>query len=45
MENVSAINEKLSNLAAGSKEIAVKTVEIEELVERISTQMDEVIKN
>lgn len=45
MENVSAINEKLSNLVAGSKEIAVKTVEIEELVERISTQMDEVIKN
>lgn len=45
VENISTINEKLSNLAAGSKEIAVKTVEIEELVERISTQMDEVIKN
>lgn len=45
VENISRINEKLSDLATGSKEIAAKTVEIEELVERISGQMDEAIKN
>ncbi len=45
VENISRINEKLSDLASGSKEIAAKTVEIEELVERISGQMDEAIKN
>ena len=45
VENISRINEKLSDLATGSKEIAAKTVEIEELVERISGQMDEAIKS
>lgn len=45
VENISRINEKLSDLASGSKEIAAKTVEIEELVERISGQMDEAIKS
>lgn len=44
VENISRINEKLSDLAMGSKEIAAKTVEIEELVKRISGQMDEAIK-
>lgn len=44
VENISRINEKLSDLASGSKEIAAKTVEIEELVERISGQMDAAIK-
>ena len=45
VENISRINEKLSDLASGSKEIAAKTVEIVELVERISGQMDEAIKS
>ncbi|MBD5472876.1 MAG: 4Fe-4S binding protein [Lachnospiraceae bacterium] len=45
VENISRINEKLSDLATGSKEIAAKTIEIEELVERISGQMDEAIKS
>lgn len=45
VENIFRINDKLSDLASGSKEIAARTVEIEELVEQISGQMDEVIKN
>lgn len=45
VENISTINEKLSALASGSKEIAAKTIEIDELVEQISGQMDEAIKN
>ncbi|MCM1231300.1 MAG: methyl-accepting chemotaxis protein [Ruminococcus flavefaciens] len=45
VDNISTINEKLSNLASGSKEIADKTVEIEELVERIAGQMDVAIND
>ncbi len=45
VENISTINEKLSGLASGSKEIADKTVEIEELVEQIAGQMDVAINN
>ena len=45
VENIFRINDKLSGLASGSREIAARTVEIEELVEQISGQMDEVIKN
>lgn len=45
VENISMINGKLSNLASGSREIASKTIEIEELMGRISEQMDEAIKN
>lgn len=45
VDNISTINEKLSNLATGSKEIAAKTIEIEELVEQISKQMAETIND
>lgn len=45
VENISTINEKLSALALGSKDIAAKTLKVDELVEQISGQMDEAIKN
>lgn len=45
VDNIFKINDRLSELALGSKGIADKAVQVEELVEQISGQMDEVINN
>ncbi len=45
VKNISMINDKISELAVGSKDISAKTMEVEELVEKIARQMEEVIKD
>lgn len=44
LENVENINDRITNLAAGSEEIAAKAGEIEVLVDKILEQMEDVIK-
>ncbi len=44
VENINNVNERITTMAANTQEIAAKTMEIEDLVEKISEQMQEVIK-